>query len=401
MSTPLAQGPPTSPTTAGTAGTAGTPRRWRRHRSSLLIVAGLLAALALAILTQGGVTRAVALDPDNPGPDGARALARVLDDQGVAVDVVRSADALDTTSLDPETLVVVTSSDDLGESTTRRLLARTTAGRAALVVVDPTALLLDLLGVDGERTRLEDSSEIPGGCTDLTYAELTISVDTAASQPVPGCFDDVLAGAPDGGQIGGQIGGQGLTLLGAGGLMSNDQVTRGDNAAIALRLLGSRERLVWYVASDSDQVAGDGVGITSLLPAQVLPGLAIVLLSALLLVLWRGRRLGPLATEPLPVVVKAIETTRSRGRLYRVSGDRAHAATALRAATRARAVVHLRLGSTNDEAVIVRDVARHVGRAEPEIAALIAREATAPGSDRDLIDLANDLAALEEEVRRT
>ncbi len=63
--------------------------------------------------------------------------------------------------------------------------------------------------------------------------------------------------------------------------------------------------------------------------------------------LWRGRRLGPLATEPLPVVVKAIETTRSRGRLYRKSGDRAHAADALRSATRARAATRLRLGAVD------------------------------------------------------
>ena len=42
--------------------------------------------------------------------------------------------------------------------------------------------------------------------------------------------------------------------------------------------------------------------------------------------LWRGRRLGPLVVEPLPVVVKAVESTQGRGRLYRRVRDRAHAA---------------------------------------------------------------------------
>ena len=63
-------------------------------------------------------------------------------------------------------------------------------------------------------------------------------------------------------------------------------------------------------------------------------------------ILWRARRLGPLATEPLPVVVRAVETTRSLGRLYRRSGDRGHAAESLRRAARSRLAERLRLGST-------------------------------------------------------
>ena len=64
-----------------------------------------------------------ALDPANPDGDGAQALARVLGGQGVSVDVVRSADAFDRATTDASTLVVVTGSDRLGRSTTRRLLA--------------------------------------------------------------------------------------------------------------------------------------------------------------------------------------------------------------------------------------------------------------------------------------
>lgn len=365
---------------------------WRRHRSTVGILAALLAALALVVLTQGPVTRDADLDPDNPGPDGAQALARVLVDRGVDVDVVRTAEELDGAALDADTLVVVTSSDDLGAGSTERLTGAVADDGAGLVVVEPTAALLEELGVDGERRRIEDADSVPGACTDPAYDDLVLSVDSATAMPLDGCFDDALGAR-------GTIG-DGLTLLGAGELITNDQVLRGDNAAIGLRLLGSRERLVWYVASPDDQVADDGVSVGSLLPDQVVPSLAVVAFSVLLLVLWRGRRLGPLASEPLPVVVKAIETTRSRGRLYRRSGDRAHAAEALRAATRARVAARLRLGPTTDEATLVRAVAHHTGRPEHEVAGLVGAAAAAPASDRALIDLAQDLTTLEEEVRR-
>lgn len=386
MSTLLPVSAPTAP--------AEEPTRWRRHRSTLAIVAALLAALALVVLTQGPVTRGAGLDPDNPGPDGAQAVARVLDAQGVDVRITRTADDFDQVELDADTLVVVTSSSDLGASTTQRLLARVAVSDAGLVVVDPTPALLTELGVDGDLARAEVGEGVRGDCLDPTYDDLLLVVDGAQSLPSSGCFDDALSvevapGRPD------------VTLLGAGQLLTNDQVLRGDNAAIALRLLGPDDRLVWYVASADDQVADDGVSISSLLPPWIGPGLAVVLFSTLLLVLWRGRRLGPLASEPLPVVVKAIETTRSRGRLYRRSGDRGHAAQTLRSATRVRAAVRLRLGAGTDEATVVREIARHTGRSESDISGLIATTATAPGSDRDLITLANALAALEEEVRRT
>ena len=76
----------------------------------------------------------------------------------------------------------------------------------------------------------------------------------------------------------------------------------GDNAAVALRLLGQRDHLVWYVPSLADLVGGDGV--SPLQPAARAgsgPASGCCCVTAVALVLWRARRLGPLAVEPLPV----------------------------------------------------------------------------------------------------
>ncbi|CAN5553666.1 DUF4350 domain-containing protein [soil metagenome] len=380
--TDLATSPGTAASAAGPAARGG----WHRHRSTLLIAGFLVLAVVVLALTSGSPARSGTYDPDNPDPDGAQALARVLADQGVDLRVVRSADELDGSAVDEQTTVVVTSTDNLGRSTVDRLLARTRGSR--VVVVDPSSALLDLLDVAEFTSSLDTGDPIAGDCQDPAFGDLEIDVDSGAALPLDGCFDDALATSGR------------LTLLGAGQLLSNGQVQRADNAAVALRLLGSSDRLVWYVASADDLVADDGVGIGSLLPDWIGPGLFLLLLASLGLVGWRGRRLGPLASEPLPVVVKAIETTRSRGRLYRRSGDQEHAAHALRAATRERAAARLRLGAT-DERTLIRDVARHVGRPEHEIGALLSSANTGPGSDRALITLANDLAALEEEVRRS
>ena len=358
----------------------------RRSRSTLLIVAFLVLAVAVAALTSGGPTRSGTYDPDNPGAEGAQALARVLEDRGVEVTVVRSADEFADTVTDANTTVLVTSSDNLGKSTADRL--REHARGSRIVVVDPTSALLDVLDIDGSTSSLAADGPIPSDCAVPDYDNLRIEVDDAASLPVDGCFDDTLA-----------FSGR-LVLLGAGQLLTNDQVLRADNAAVALRLLGADDRLVWYVASVDDLVADDGVSIGSLLPDWIVPGLVLLLLASIVLVLWRARRLGPLATEPLPVVVKAIETTLSRGRLYRRSGDRAHAAAALRSAARSRAAGRLRLGPAADQQTLVRDLARQSGRSEAELWDLLGSGSGSPTSDRELIALANALAELDREARR-
>ena len=55
-------------------------------------------------------------------------------------------------------------------------------------------------------------------------------------------------------------------------------------------------------------------------------------LAVLLLALWKGRRIGPLVAEQLPVVVRASETVEGRGRLYRSRRASDRAADALRTA---------------------------------------------------------------------
>jgi len=377
------------------ASTAAPERSGRRRvsGSTLLVIGGLVAAVLTAVVLAGqGADRYADLDPDNADPNGAQALAQVLADQGVDVDVVRSADDLDDTGVDADTTVVVTSTELLGQSTTDRLVERAAPGR--LVVVDAGPGTTEAFGLPTLPMGVEVGDAVEADCTDPTYADLSIAVDFGFAYPVDGgCFttdDGALLAEPR----------PGLVLLGAGEALSNDQVLRADNAAVGLRLLGRTDRLVWYVPSLDDLVADDGVSLATLLPRWLRPALWLLAIATIALLVWRSRRLGALAVEPLPVTVKAIETTRSRGRLYRKAGDRAHAASVLRAAARVRAAERLRLGSHPDPDTLVRDIARHTGRPDTEIDALLGPRAAPPATDHDLITLADQLAELDREVRR-
>jgi hypothetical protein len=361
-----------------------------RHRTTVMIVAvALLAVVLTAWWGRDDRTYAGSLDPQNPGGDGAQALARVLDEQGVSVDVVRSADAFDRATTDSSTMVVVSAADRLGRSTTRRLLDH--QGDAGLVVVTPGPELTALLDIGSYAVTTSPHRPVPAGCT--SYDGLALQVPEAEAFDTDGCFrarGGVLLAEPR----------PGLTLLGASAALTNDQILDGDNAAVALRLLGQRPHLVWYVPSLTDLVGRDGVSPSSLLPRWLTPALWLVLMTSVGLVVWRSRRLGPLAVEPLPVEVKAVETTRNLGRLYRRAGDRGHAAEALRSAARARLTERLRLPRHTEHAVLAAAVAAHAGRNVDEVDALLSPDAVPPAHDHDLADLARRLDELDREVSR-
>lgn len=368
--------------------------RWLvRHRLAVLVgVATLVAIVVSAWLGRDNVTYSAALDPGNPDGNGAQALARVLGGQGVDVQVVRSAGALDAATTDAATTdaattIVVTSSGNLGRSTTLRLLHD--QGRAALVVVAPGPQLLTQMGVLDFPATVEPGAPVAAGCA--AYDGLSVRVETADAYRAAGCFRSpagVLLARPR----------AGLTLLGAPAILTNDQVLDGDNAAVALRLLGQRHRLVWYVPSLADLDGADSVSVRSLLPDWLGPGLWLLLAVALATIAWRGRRLGPLVREPLPVTVKAVETTDSLGRLYRRSGDRQHAARALREATRRRLAERLHLPRRVDPDRLVHEVAARSGRPPAEVDALIGARVHPPADDHALATLAQHLSELDREV---
>jgi hypothetical protein len=364
-----------------------------------LVVVGTLALLSA--LTIGSARTGARLDPANPSPAGAQALARVLEEHGVDVLVVRDAAALDGASVDRRTTVLVTSGEDLGRATARRL-GRRAAAAGALVLAEPGATLVDALALPLVGDRVRAGTRVAAGCQDPLLGGLRVDPGPGPSGlrvTGPGA---VACFRGDGRRAAALVVRVGRTpttyAVAAGELLTNDRVDRADNAAAALRLLGQRDRLVWYVPDPRDIATGDTGSLAAQLPAGLVPALWLLAAATLATMVWRGRRLGPLVLEPLPVVVKAVESTQGRGRLYRRVRDRGHAAEILQAATARRLADRLRLPPDSDRRQVARSAAAATGR-DPGVVQDLLTTRVVP-DDTTLTRLAGDLAALEREVHR-
>lgn len=367
---------------------------------ALLLVAGLL-ALAVTALVQRSAHRGDVLDPANPGREGARALASVLDQRGVPVRVARDQAALlDGPPPDAATTVLVTRPGQLSRETADTLLERTRGARR-LVLVEPGPFVLDALdlpvaahGGASPEHGVDARCTLDGLSADDTITPAGTAYDSSAPGAVP-CFafdrGAALLALPPTAER------PEVVVLGDGAILRNSEVTRLDNAGVAVRLLGRGDRLVWYLPSVLD-ISGVDSTPTSALPKAVGPLLFLAVLGLLALVLWRGRRFGPLVTEPLPAVVKAIETTQSRGRLYRKARDTARAAQALRERSSRRLAAYLGLPASAGGAAVVAAVSAALQRDPESVRSLLA--GPAPTTEAALLSLANDLSDLEKEVRR-
>ncbi|MFJ4271364.1 DUF4350 domain-containing protein [Streptomyces coelicoflavus] len=399
----------TLPTTAASP----TARQvWTRTRGIALALVLLLAG-AVAIAVVRSDARHGALDPRSADPYGSRAVAELLADRGVSTRVVTTLDEA-RAATGRNTTLLVAAPDLLTEGQQNRLHSATTGSGGRTVLVAPGGAAVERLapGVTADPALSFDSTLAPA--CDLPAARRAGDADTGGIRysthlEADACYPSrrlaTLLRLPDPSAKASAEGAQGDTVvLGARDILLNDHLDEHGNASLALQLLGSRDHLVWYLPSLSDMPAPDEErSFFDLLPSGWLWGTLQLFIAATLAALWRARRLGPLVPEKLPVAIRASETVEGRARLYRKANARDRAATALRSATRTRLapLVGVPVTQAQTPESLLPALSAHLHGAHGDGQSLHALLfGPPPGDDAALIALADQLDALEREVRR-
>jgi len=381
------------------AGTPGSPAGWkaRLRRHMVWIVIGCVVALTLGYLVMSRLSSGPderALSPRNAAPGGAMATAEILRAQGVDItepgsfeQAVAMLEAKDGAA----TLLLYDRDGYLGEEQLRELRAAS----HRVVVVSPGRRTLRGLD-DG----LRNAGVVPQG-HEVTEPECGLD-DPLAAGDISAGNGQLYAGS---GEICYRIGDGGLyaasddgrvVVLGSAALLSNDLLDERGNAALVLRSLGDSPELLWYLPGLGDVPQDRNPStLDELAPPWVAflgPWLLVVALFA---VLWRGRRLGPLVFEPLPVVVKAAETAEGRARLYQDARAVERAAANLRAGTLVRLSRVFGLGPDAGVDALMDAISRKTGRAPAQLREILDHR---PDSQSGLVRWAQTLEQLEQEA---
>jgi len=359
----------------------------------------LLLIAVIAVGTRGSSTGGVPFSATNAAPAGSKAIAEVLRHQGVDVAVpatlAGAKSALRTSTSSTLFLVDPDSHLDKSQLTTLAALAD------HVVLLSPTYTQLKTLAPEVGLAGIVGRDSLAANCA-LPAASAAGRVSGAGSgfrvldraADTTACFS---SGKKTFSLVEIKKVGRRLTVVGTTDAFDNEHVSQRGNAALALTLLGDNSRLVWYLPTIDDSSIS-GPSIAQLTPAWVGSVFALLIVAAIVAAFWRGRRLGPLVVENLPVVVRASETMEGRARLYQKGAARLHALDALRigAVSRLATLCGLSRLATVDD--VIAAVATVTTRDPAGIRSLLLT--AEPRTDRDLVRLSDELLELERHLAR-
>ena len=363
-----------------------TRRPWR----GVLLTLAALAIVATITTYLTAPRPGGTMDPEATSPAGAHALATLLREAGVEV-VIADTVAEVQRAARPDTLLLVAQSQFLTDNSMLQSLADAPGD---LLLVDPTsrtrAALTPQLRI-GAANKFDNEPNCP-----LREANRAGAVDFGPSDAYRAKGDLDLVSCYGGSLVSYRDGGRTITVVGTSHFMQNEGLLEEGNAALAMNLAGARSRLIWYAPQHVEGHTSAPGSILDLIPENVTWMVWQLWLVVILVALWKGRRVGPLVAEDLPVVVRASETVEGRGRLYRSRRARDRAAEALRTATLQRLGPRLGLGPSAAPPAVVTTVAQRSG-ADPEFVQYHLF-GPAPANDSDLLHLARALDDIERQV---
>lgn len=330
------------------------------------------------------------MDAASTSPDGAHALVTLLRQRGVDVIVADDIAAVEWAAT-PDSLVVTAQTRHLVDDEVLRRLAAVPGDR---LLVEPISRTREALAPNVRRSAGGSVGGSPN--CDLREATRAGDVQLGASDSFEASGDTPVTRCYDGAVVRYTASGRTVTVVGTAYFMANSGLLQQGNAALAMNLAGTQPRVVWYAPQQPEGESSGGASLSDLVPDNVRWIVWQLCVVVLLIALWKGRRLGPLVAEQLPVVVRASETVEGRGRLYRSrrAGDRA--ADALRTATLQRLLPRLGLGADADQVTIVETITARSG-ADPH-AVGHTLFGPAPATDTDLVNLAHALDDIERKV---
>lgn len=373
------------------SGLIGRTLRSRRFRwLAALVGVGLLVTTAI-LVALGSAAREQADDPRSSTQTGSGALGALLRAEGVElVTTSQVQEAVDET--DEQTTLVVAAGERLPAADAQQLVA-TRAAR--LVLLRPNRTALSSFGVAADAVTPADGTVDPG-CADPAAQRagtVTLTDLELAYQPTgPSAFTCYRAGSGFAYLQTTAGPGRPVDLL-AGGL-ANADLGQAGNAALGMNVLGSQPRVVWLMATDQPETAEDAE--PTLLPSWWALGVVQAALGLVVVGIWRGRRLGPILTEALPVTVRASETVEGHGRLYYRLNARDRAAEALRTGARHR--LSRIFGHARDPLALSEVVGSRTGRDAAQVRYLLF--GPPPDTDDHLVELTRNLDQLEQEARQ-
>jgi hypothetical protein len=354
-----------------TATTVRTRRRWLRLAAPVGVALALMViAVTAHVIQNDDPTDAAFLSPTSRADIGAGTLADRLTRRGVVIERVTSTPAALSAASTGDVTLFIPAPGLVHPYYLSRLTALPRTARVVLVAPGPAPVSYTGLDVAVGGPRWAAAAPA-AGCTEPWATGPAAVLRRRYAAIYGGAF-----GCYRGGVVEVARGGAPVTFVGASDPFRNDRLDEHANAAVAVGLLARTRRVVWLdlhererpppgpnydpdadpqpptrgPVSGPDQPGDPGQAeqpnppsIWDAFPPALWATIALLAIAALALAAASARRVGAPVAEPLPVRVRAAETVRGLGGLYRRAGADDAALARIQAAARRRLTEHFGL----------------------------------------------------------
>lgn len=365
----------------------------------IVVIAVVLIASIIGFIGSTNAGEQRDLHYNNTGKTGTAALVGVLQSHGMNVTTTEKySDAL-AAAKDSNTTLVVLNAFEVEQTQSHTIRSAVRASGSHLMLVDPTYGVSRFssnisYAIDGQSNYSFTSDPQCGfgpaqqaGEVDRMQPGYRVLPDTTSDNCYP-IGDDSYS------LIHAQEGKGSVTVLGESLWVQNATLRDRGNAALSIGTAGLTPNVVVYYGTLDQDEQPDPFSAT---PPWFLMTILWLIPIFVVVVVWRGRRFGPLAVETLPVTVPPIETVTGLAGLMHRTGDRVEALRILRASALSTMGKTLAVPANAQPAEVCRAVADRTGRdlAELEYVFITA----VPQTDTELTDLATRISLIEREVR--
>lgn len=375
-----------------------TPRISEALHQSRWIVGGFV-LLVISSLIFGLLSRPTdtnPLSPNNPGPRGAMALAQVLQQKGVNVRNIYTT--RDVAQLGEDDLLVVTGVADLTDKHISSLMKSPRTNLLFLGTfaqtnrLEPYAVAVGESTPDGVAPRCKLPAAFEAGPLHGSRGSLKPlrTPEAACYQVAPEKYAYLQFQRP---------GGLRVSFLADAAAAENREITQNSQAAFLLNLMLPAKNVGWIVGSTFQLPSGHdaGSGTADVIPPAMTRALILFFVALLVLALAKGRRLGRVITEVVPVVVHGAETVYGRARMYRIHGAFETAARHARGFTARRLGERLHLARGISAEQLCERVAELTGMPESRVHEALA--GFPPRTGAELVNLLKNLNSLVETTK--
>ncbi len=265
---------------------------------------------------------------NNPNKNGTMALIQVLKNKKIEIEKIKNYSQLTQIKNSQKTATVIVNPNYIPKKSLQKIITKTKNDLFLLNIINykDNNVESDFKGkVDNIKS--ECKFEYINNKTKISHSLTSIHTSTSTEKNIIKCFPTTNNNYA---LIINKTKKQKIFYISDASIFNNKNITSASNASLALNMFSKYQKINWYTSDITDQYSMKKIENNPLTPPWAKNIIIITLISAILLLISKSKRLKPIAKENNITLTRSTDTTTGKANLYKKNNDQNYVAEIIR-----------------------------------------------------------------------